>query len=88
MNYTDLFLIIAGIFLIVVSLFLFRKSGRFFASLFLSAVSGIGGILAVNLMSSFTCVSIPVNPLSLAFSGMTGLSGVISLVLWQIIFTV
>lgn len=88
MNYSDLFLVTAGVCLILSGLFLFRKSGRFFASFFLSAVSGIGGILAVNLLSSFTSVSIPVNPISLAFGSMTGLSGVISLVLWQIIFTV
>ncbi|MBR3817245.1 MAG: pro-sigmaK processing inhibitor BofA family protein [Clostridia bacterium] len=88
MNYSDLLLIAAGICLSAVCLFLFRKSGRFFASLFLSAVSGIGGIIAVNLLSDFTSVAVPVNPVSLAFGGMTGLSGVISLVLWQIIFTV
>ena len=88
MNYTDLLLIASGICLAAVCLFLFRKSGRFFSSLFLSAVSGLGGIFAVNLLSGLTSVSIPVNPLSLVFSGMTGLSGVISLVVWQIIFTV
>ena len=85
MNYTDLFFIAVGILLIAVCLFVFRKSKRFFSSLFLSAVSGLGGLLAVNLISSLTAVAIPLNSVSVIFSCLTGLSGVISLILWQII---
>lgn len=87
MNYTD-FIVIAVIVLVaVISLRLFKKSGSFFRALFLSAASGIGGILAVNLLAPFTQVLIPVTPVTVFFSSFTGLSGVISLVLWQVIFS-
>ena len=88
MDYAVLILSATGIVTALLCLYLFRKSGRFFASLFLSAVSGIGGMLAVNLLGTVTGVTIPFNGISAAFSSLTGLSGVIFLVLWQIFLIV
>lgn len=71
--------------LLIISFFLILrkmiKSGHFFRCLFLSAVSGIGGLFFVNIISPFTGVSLGANPFTLAFSALTGLSGTISLLI-------
>lgn len=87
MNYTNLITAAVLAAIVILCIRLFRKSGKFFRSLFLSAASGIGGIIAVNLISTLTAVSVPLTPVTALFSASTGLSGVISLVLWQVIFS-
>lgn len=57
------------------------KSGHFIRYLFLSAVSGIGALFAVNLLTGITGVSIALNYITLAISSVFGISGVIALVL-------
>ena len=57
------------------------KSGHFIRYLFLSAVSGIGALFAVNLLTSVTGVSIALNYITLGVSAVFGISGVIALVL-------
>lgn len=57
------------------------KSGHFIRYLFLSAVSGIGALFAVNLLTSLTGVSIALNYITLGVSAVFGISGVIALVL-------
>lgn len=57
------------------------KSGHFIRYLFLSAVSGIGALFAVNLLTSITGVSIALNYITLGVSAVFGISGVIALVL-------
>ena len=57
------------------------KSGHFLRYLILSAISGIGALFTVNLLTSFTGVSIALNYITLAVSSLFGISGVIALVL-------
>lgn len=57
------------------------KSGHFIRYLFLSAISGIGALFAVNLLTSVTGVSIALNYITLGVSAVFGISGVIALVL-------
>lgn len=87
MDYKNYLLIAVMALIILFCLQLYKKSGKFFRSLFLSAVSGTGGLFAVNLLSTVTSVSIPVTPVTAVFSCFSGLSGVISLVVWQVIFS-
>ena len=57
------------------------KSGHFIRYLLLSAISGIGSLFAVNLLSSVTGVSIALNYITLGISSVFGISGVIGLLL-------
>ena len=57
------------------------KSKHFIRYLILSALSGIGALFAVNLLSAVTGVSIALNYITLAVSSIFGISGVIALVL-------
>ena len=57
------------------------KSGHFLRYLLLSAISGIGSLFAVNLLSSLTGVSIALNYITLGVSSVFGISGVIGLLL-------
>ena len=57
------------------------KSGRPIRYLLLSAISGIGALFAVNLLSSVTGVSIALNYITLGVSSLFGISGVIGLLL-------
>ena len=65
-------------------LFTAFKTKRFFTCIFLSAVSGIGSLFAVNILSAITNVSIAVNYLTLSVSAFLGSSGVIALLLSQL----
>ena len=57
------------------------KSKHFFSYLILSAISGIGSLFAVNLLSAITGVSIALNYITLGISSLFGISGVIALLL-------
>ena len=74
-------LILASIFSAVIVLLTLIKSGHFLRYLILSAISGIGALFAVNLLTSITGVSIALNYITLAVSSLFGISGVIALVL-------
>lgn len=65
----------------VIVLITLIKSGHFIRYLLLSAISGIGSLFAVNLLSSVTGVSIALNYITLAVSSVFGISGVIGLIL-------
>ena len=78
-NITPLVLAFAfGAFIVLLTLI---KSGHFVRYLTLSAISGIGALFAVNLLTSITGVSIALNYITLAVSSLFGISGVIALVL-------
>ena len=78
-NITPLILTLAfGAVVVVITLL---KSGHFVRYLILSALSGIGALFAVNLLTSLTGVTIALNYITLAISGIFGISGVIALVL-------
>lgn len=85
MNSADIFLIAVCIAAALITLWIFKKSEHFWHCLFLSAVSGVGGLFCVNLLSGITDVYLAINPFTLAFSGFTGLSGVISLLVCNLI---
>ena len=57
------------------------KSGHFIRYLIFSAISGIGSLFAVNLLSSVTGVSIALNYITVCVSSFFGISGVIGLLL-------
>lgn len=57
------------------------KSKHFFKSVFLSAFSGAGSLFAVYVLSLFTPVSLPVNIFTLTVSAVSGIPGVIGLLL-------
>lgn len=57
------------------------KSKHFIRYLILSAISGIGALFAVNLLTAVTGVSIALNYITLTVSSIFGISGVIALVL-------
>ena len=74
-------LIIAATLCAVMVLLTLIKSGHFIRYLMLSAISGIGALFAVNLLTSLTGVSIALNYITLSVSALFGISGVIALVL-------
>ncbi len=65
----------------VIVLIALIKSGHFIRYLLLSAISGIGSLFAVNLLSSVTGVSIALNYITISVSSFFGISGVIGLLL-------
>lgn len=78
-NLTVLIITVAvGILAVAITLI---KSGHFIKYLILSAISGIGALFAVNLLTFLTGVSIALNYITLCISAIFGISGVIALVL-------
>ena len=75
---TMIFALALGTLAVVVALI---KSRHFIRYLLLSAISGIGSLFAVNLLSSITGVSIALNYITLGVSSVFGISGVIGLLL-------
>lgn len=85
MNSADIFLIVFCCFGGLCVLYVMAKSRHFFRSLLLSCVSGIGGLFLVNILSAVTGVSLGINAASLAFSALSGLSGVIALLVARLL---
>lgn len=67
---------------IVISYF---KSGRLIRSLFLSAFYGLASLFAVNFIGGFTGLHLSVNLFSLLISCVSGMPGVIFLVVTDLI---
>ena len=65
--------------------FAFVKSGNFFKSVFLSVFYGLSALFAVNFIGGFTGLHIPLNFFSLIVSAVSGLPGVIFLVVTDLI---
>ncbi len=63
----------------------FIKSGRFFRSIFLSVFQGLSALFAVNFIGGFTGLHLSVNIFSLLVSCVSGLPGVIFLVVTDFI---
>lgn len=85
MSSVDIFLLVISFACLLIILWTFRKSRHFFKSLFLSAVSGIGGLCFVNLISEFTAVTLALNPFTVVFSAFSGLSGVIAMLILKLL---
>ncbi|MBR5246384.1 MAG: pro-sigmaK processing inhibitor BofA family protein [Clostridia bacterium] len=60
------------------------KSKRFFLSVFLTSLQGLCALFAVNLLGKYISIHIPVNYLTLGISSVSGISGVIMLLLQDI----
>ena len=76
-----LFLILSAVIILSLSV----KSERFFRCVFLSAVSGVGSLFAVNIASAVTGVSLAVNLFTLLISGIGGVPGTVLLLLSDVI---
>lgn len=70
-----------GVVLLVIVLFIFKKSGCFFKSFFTSVLGGVGALCAVWAMNFFVPLSLGVNIFSLVFSALFSVPGVIFLLL-------
>ena len=66
----------ASILCAIIVLAAMKRSGRFFAALFLSATEGIAALFAVNAAGAFTGVTLCVNRLTLASGVIFGVPGI------------
>lgn len=73
-------LVLSAIIILAVSF----KSKSFFKSVILSALSGLSGLFAVHILSWFTPLSLPVNIFTAAVSALSGIPGVIGLLITSI----
>ena len=72
---TVIFLIASAVILLSV----FIRSKHFFRCLFLSALSGIGSLFAVSILSQITGISLGINPVTLSVSALGGIPSVIAM---------
>lgn len=85
MDSANIFLVAICVVAAVIVLWIFKKSEHFFRCLFLSAVSGIGGLCFVNIISAMTGITLALNPFTIGFSALSGLSGVIALLVCNLL---
>ena len=81
MSFYTVILIAALIISLIIILTVSFKSKNFFKSVFLTAFSGLGGLIAVHVLSWFTPLSLPVNLFTAAVSALAGIPGVIGLLI-------
>lgn len=70
-----------GVVLLLIMLFVFKKSGGFFKAFFTSALGGVGALCAVSALSYFIPLSVGLNLYSLVFSVVFSVPGVVFLLL-------
>lgn len=63
----------------VIMLSVFVKSRHFFRCIFLSSLSGIGSLFAVNILSQMTGISLGINAITLSVSALGGIPSVIAM---------
>ena len=63
----------------VITVSIFAKSRHFFRCLFLSSLSGIGSLFAVNVLSQMTGVALGINAVTLSVSALGGIPSVIAM---------
>ena len=73
------FMIICLIISAVIMMTVFVKSHHFFRCLFLSSLSGIGSLFAVNVLSQMTGIIIGINEITLTVSALGGIPSVIAM---------
>ncbi len=76
---TELLLFSIAAFVVVCMLSAFMRSGRFFSSLFFSALSGLGGLFLTYGIGLYTIPLLVISPLTIAVSVFLGLPGVIGM---------
>ena len=74
-------LYVLGAFVVIIALFIFKKSGCFFKAAFTSAIGGVCAMCAVGAVSHFVPLSIGLNWYSLAFSAFFSVPGVVFMLL-------
>lgn len=74
-------LYVLGAFIVVIALFIFKKSGCFFKALFTSVLGGAISLCAVGAVSHFVPLSVGLNWFSLAFSALFSVPGVVFMLL-------
>ena len=79
------FIILLSVYIILLLYFCY-KDRSFFKTLFLSVLSGIAALTAVNLASYFTGVCIPVNAWTCGSSALFGIPGVLGNLLIRMFF--
>lgn len=79
-----LLIIFSVLFLIQTALLI--KNKKLISGILLTAIQGVCALFAVNLIGSFIDVRIPVNFWTLSTSGLFGISGVIVLLVTDILF--
>lgn len=77
-------LIAALIISVIIILAVSFKSKHFFRAVTLSALSGLSGLFAVHVLSWFTPLSLPVNLFTVGVSAVSGIPGVIGLLITAI----
>ena len=75
-------LVLSAIIIFVV----FIKSGHFFRAFFLSSLSGISALFAVNILSGMTGINVGINAATLTVSALGGIPSVIGILLCRLIF--
>lgn len=77
--------ICGGVFLVIVAIQKIMRSKHPVRSALLGLFIGPACMVAINIISMFTRVSIPISPLSLGVSSVLGVPGVTAMLLLQII---
>lgn len=85
MNFIRISFIIYLCIYVLLLLWLCHKNGSMLKTFLMSALSGMAVFTAVNLLSRFTGVSIPVNVYTLGASAGLGIPGVLGLITVRII---
>lgn len=79
MNTQTTFMCICLIISAIIMVGLFIKSHHFFRCLFLSSLSGIGSLFAVNVLSQMTGIMLGINAVTLSVSALGGIPSVIAM---------
>lgn len=85
MNFIRISFIIYLCIYVLLLFWLCHKNGNLLKTFLMSALSGMAVFTAVNLLSHFTGVSIPVNAYTLSASAGFGIPGVLGLMMVRII---
>ncbi len=79
MNSQTNLMVICLIISAVIMVSVFVKSRHFFRCLFLSSLSGIGSLFAVNILSQMTGIALGINAVTLSVSALGGIPSVIAM---------
>ena len=78
-------IILVCMYLIILAVFA-KKSGSFFRTLLLSALSGVATMAMINVLTRFTGVTLPVNMYTVLSSAVLGIPGVLGLLVVRLFF--
>lgn len=81
MTFAKIFLGITFLVYLIIILFAYIRTKKFFSTFILIALQGICTLFAVNLLGQYISVHIPVNGWTVGISSVGGVSGVIMMLL-------